>query len=63
MDGGIMVGSFGIAILLYAGFGLPVILLMLAGLSVVTVLNTPSLRRMETMSKERHTVSESAEPA
>lgn len=62
MDGGIMVGSFGIAFLLYAGFSLPVILLMLAGLSLVAVLNTPSLRRMEAISKDKRGDSESAGP-
>jgi len=61
MDGGIMVGSFGIAILLYAGFSLPIILLMLAGLSLLTVFNTPSLRRMEAVSKELRGASEGQE--
>jgi len=58
MDGGIMVGSFAIAILLSAGLGLPAILLILAAFSFFTALNTPSLHRIETLSKNLHDGSE-----
>ncbi len=54
MDGGIMVGSFMIAILLNAGLKLPVILLILVVLSFITVLNTPGLHRMERISRNQH---------
>jgi MFS family permease len=54
MDGGIMEGSFMIAILLNAGLELPVILMILVVLSFITVLNTPGLRRMERMSRNQH---------
>jgi MFS family permease len=61
MDGGIMVGSFMIAILLNAGLELPAVLLILVVLSFITVLNTPGLRRMERISKNQHSDGASAE--
>lgn len=63
MDGGIMVGSFMIAILLNAGLELPVILMILVGFAFITVLNTPGLDRMESIYRSRdrdHALEESA---